>query len=68
MQFHWTLLSQCIDSELKAIELLRETVTLWVTVRGFSITATWMEMYKEETKKKAKKIPGLRKGLSRPAT
>ena len=67
VQFHWTLLSHCIDSEKEAIELLREIVTLWVTVRGFSITATWMEVYKQETKKKSKKIPGLRKGLSRPA-
>ena len=28
VQFHWTLLSQCIDSEGEAIGLLREIVTL----------------------------------------
>ena len=64
IQWHWTLISQCIDSEEEAIELLKEIVTLWVTVRRFSITATWMEIFKQEKKKTTKKR-GLRKQLSR---
>ena len=48
IQWHWTLLSQCIDSEDLAIELLREIVKLWVTIRGFSLAASWMEVYKKE--------------------
>lgn len=64
VQGRWTLLSQCIDSEEDAIELLKEIVTLWVTVRGFSITATWMEVYKKRSKRKIKKRMGLRKGLN----
>ena len=65
VEWNWTLLSQCIDAESDAIELLEAIVTLWVTVRGFSITATWMEVYKSTTKKTNVKNPGLRKGLSR---
>lgn len=65
IQWHWTLISQSIDSEEEAIELLKEIVTLWVTVRGFSITATWMEIFKQEKKKTTKKKRGLRKQLSR---
>ena len=43
-------------------------VKLWVTVRGFSITALWMEMYEKESKKLIKKTPALTKGLSHPTT
>ena len=64
VQWNWTLISQCMDAEEDATELLREIVTLWVTIRGFSITAMWMEAYKRESKKSTKKTPGLRKGLS----
>ena len=64
VQWSWTLISKCIDSEEDAIELLQEIVTLWVTIRGFSITATWMEAYKRELNKSTKKAPALRKTLS----
>ena len=67
IQWHWTLISQCIDSEEDAVELLEEIVSLWVTIRGFSLAATWMEVYKRETKKTTKKSRGLRKELSRSA-
>ena len=63
--WNWTLLSQCIDEESDAIELLQEIVTLWVTVRGYAITATWMETYKAATKNAITKNPGFRKGLSK---
>ena len=65
IQWRWLLISQCVDSE-NAIELLQDIVKLWVTVRGFSITALCMEMYKKESKKLIKKTPALRKGLSSP--
>ncbi len=64
VQWHWTLISQCIDSEEDAVELLHEIVFLWVTVRGFSLAATWMEMYKKSTKNTKKKV-SLRKSLKR---
>ena len=49
VQWHWTLLSTCIDSEDHAIELLWEIATLCITIRGFSIAATWLEVYKLAT-------------------
>jgi hypothetical protein len=46
-----------------ALELLEEIVTLWVTVRGFAITATWMEIYKAATKTPPIKILVSARGL-----
>ena len=64
VQFYWTLLSQEIDNLEHAQELLQEIVKLWVTVRGFSLTATWMECYKVKEKKTLQKSTGLRKSIS----
>ena len=64
MQFHWAVLSQEVNDPEDAQELLNEIVTLWVTVRGFSITASWLEVYKKAEKKTVQKSTGLRKGLS----
>lgn len=44
----WTLISHCIDCEEDAVELLREVVALWVTIRGFSIAALSMKTYKTD--------------------
>lgn len=57
------LISRIIDNEeiqwkFHRSLVVREILTLWVTVRGFSITAPLMETYKKETKK-----IGLRKGV-----
>lgn len=64
VQFYWTLLSQDIDEPDHAQELLTNIVELWVTVRGFSMTATWMEVYKRKEKKTLQKSTGLRKSIS----
>lgn len=53
VEWNWTLLSQCIDTESDAIELLENIVNLWVTVRGHSITAAWLEVHKATQKKAA---------------
>ena len=45
-------------SEEDAVELLEETVSLWVTIRGVSLAGTWMEVYKQETKKNYKEVKG----------
>ncbi len=63
VQWYWTLLSTCIVSEDHAIELLREIVTLFVTIRGFSLATLWLEMYKAKTLNTTKKSHGLRKNL-----
>ena len=75
VQWNWTLISQCIILADDSTELLREIVTLWVTIRGFSIVAvtihgfsivaSWVESYKVECQKNPKKQPGFRKGLQR---
>ena len=53
VQWYWILLSQNIHAEDNATELLTEIVKLWVTIRGFSFSATLMELYKQKgTKKK----------------
>jgi threonine/homoserine/homoserine lactone efflux protein len=65
VQWHWTLISQCIDSEADAVELLHQIVLLWVTIRGFSLAATWLEVYKKEAKKTTKQTTSLRRELSR---
>ena len=67
VQWNWTLVSQCIIRADDSNELLREIITLWVTIRGFSIVASWMETYKAECKRNPKKQAGLRKGLKKGA-
>ena len=64
VQFKWTLLTPVFDSDEEAQELLHEIVQLWVTVRGFSIAASWMETYKTAAKQTKQKSTGLRKHLS----
>ena len=67
VQFHWTLISQDIDEEEDAIELLTEISDMWVTIRGFSIASAWLEEYKKLKKTKLAKKRGLRKDLYRKA-
>ena len=42
----WSTLSSDIQDEHHSNELLRDIVTLWLTIRGFSISKSWMEDYK----------------------
>ena len=46
VRFHWLMVSVDIPDEVGAIELLQSIVTLWVQIRGFSITSAWLEQYK----------------------
>lgn len=46
VQFNWTLISQDLESNNEAQELLHEIIHLWVTIRDFSIASTWIETYK----------------------
>ena len=50
VQFYWTLLSQDIERPDDSLLLLTDIVTLWVTIRGYSIVAAWMEVYKDTEK------------------
>ena len=64
VQFHWTLISQDIESDDEAQELLHEIIHLWINIRGFSIASVWIETYKQATKQTTQKSTGLRKHLS----
>ena len=45
-------------------ELLSEIVNLYVTVRGFSFAKSWLEMFKQEHKRKLQKSKSLRSKLN----
>lgn len=64
VQFYWTLLSQDIESPEDSYVLLGEIIKLWVTVRGFAMAASWMELYKTKEKQNTQKATGLRKSVS----
>ena len=64
VQFNWLLLSQDIDDVAHAEHLLTEIVNLWVTIRGYSIAASWMAEYKKNARKTTQKSTGLRKSIS----
>ncbi len=60
VKFHWCLISQLIESYEDQQILLKDIVTLYNTVRGFSIAASWLE----DCKKSTYTSMGLRKSLS----
>ena len=64
VDFTWTLISQDIYNPEDSENLLTEIVKLWVTVRGFSLAASWTEEYKKMSKKTTQKTTGLRKSIS----
>lgn len=68
VQFYWTLLSQDIEEEKDAIELLLIIAEKWITIRGFALASTWLEEYKKTKKTKVSKKKALRKDLHRKET
>ena len=63
VQFHWSMVSVDIADEQHAIQLLKEIIGLWVTIRGFSIAGAWLEDYKQKSKSSVSKSKPLRKEL-----
>ena len=57
----WSPLIGAINEDDNAQELLGTIVELWITIRGHSLTATWLEDYKKAAKKSVKKSKRLRK-------
>lgn len=45
---YWSGLSADITDDQHSKELLREIVGLWLNIRGFSISKSWIEDYKQE--------------------
>ena len=68
VQFHWDMLSVDIPEEHNCLELLRHVVTLWLTIRGYSITKAWMEDYKSAVCTTTKGKKGLRKQMKKQGT
>lgn len=65
VEFLWTLLSIDIDNDENSVELLKEIIELWITIRGFSMTSAWLEHYKRVKEKATKRKKGLRKTLAK---
>lgn len=64
VQFFWTLLCQETTLAEDSEALLKEFIKLWITIRGFSVAASWMQVYKDKEKKNTTKSTGLRKSIS----
>ena len=46
--FYWSMNSVDIEEESHSAELLSNIISLWLTIRGFSVASTWMEKYKQQ--------------------
>jgi len=64
-QFQWCLISTVVEDSTASQELLVMVVELWLTIRGFSHAAAYLEFYKQQSKVTTKKAVGLRRGLKR---
>ena len=64
VQYRWDVLAEnAIREEKDSLELLQQMVSLWLTIRGFSITKTWVEDYKQKSITTTRKKKSLRKEL-----
>ena len=63
VQFFWAMLCCDIHHHEAAEHLLKELISLWLTIRGFSIAGTWIEQYKARSSANIGKKKGLRKEL-----
>ena len=59
---HWDLISTFIDDDGICIALLKEIVYLWLTIRGFSLCAAFLEDFKKAPATKTKN-KSLRKSI-----
>ncbi len=57
VQYRWFVVASDISDDSDSNELLSRIVSLWLTIRGFAISKSWMEDYKvkQATTVKAKK-------------
>ena len=63
VQCYWHMLALYIIKDEDVAELLHAIVDLWITMRGFALTSSWLEQYKLANKKNVKKSKSLREGL-----
>ncbi len=57
--FYWSMLSIELDQEEEKT-LLTMIINLWVTIRGFSFANSWIEIFKQASKKGTQKAKALR--------
>ena len=62
VEFYSCMLFSVVDEGVASI-LLNSMIKLWVTMRGFSFAGSWIELYKQHTKKSLQRSKGLRKTL-----
>ena len=62
VQFFWCMVNYDIAGEIEQ-ELLKLIVELWITIRGHSFAKSYMELYKQQTKKVLQRSKGLRKSI-----
>ena len=61
--FNWLMISGEWESN-EADILFKMIVNLWVTIRGFSFTSSWVEKYKITHRQSIQKSKGIRKQLA----
>ena len=60
--FYWSILSADADEE-DAQTLLKMVIELWITICGFAFASSWIEMYKQASKKTIQRSKALRRNL-----
>ena len=55
VQQNWSAISKDVINPETSNNSSKEIITLWITVRGNSLAATWLELYKKRTKKTQKR-------------
>lgn len=65
VQYRWSIISVDIIDDNDSLELLTHIVTLWLTIRGFSMSKLWMEDYKTKSATTTKNKKSLRKELKK---
>ena len=55
--FYWSMLSADADEE-DTQTLLKMMIELWVTIRGFAFARSWIELYKQASKKTIQRFEG----------
>ena len=59
----WRLLG--VDEDISEPSLLEQMSDLWIKIRGFSYASSFMELYKQHTKKSLQRAKPLRKGVNK---
>lgn len=63
VKYRWSEICEDVCGKIQEV-LLDEVVTLYVIIRGFSYSKSWLEMYKKDSKTSLQKSKALRKKVS----